>query len=318
MVNERVPRKFSVPRKILTSAFAVLALPASVLIDTGKLPARSRQESAAQPKIEFEVSSVRRSKPEAPPRGNEFLTPFEAPAPRGGLFSANAPLLLYIIFAYKILDMGQLQSISLHLPAWAREERFEIQARAPQERPTKDQLRAMMRSLLADRFKLAIYTEIRQLPVYALVLDRPGSPGPQLKPHPKDEPCPDQADTTPPTTPGAAPAPYCGMAVWREKGLLHFRMLDVPLEEMAGMLGGAAGLIGGRDPRPIIDQTGLSGRFDVNIEFLKDPGGADLDSDAAGPTFTNALKNQLGMKLVKQTGPAKIFIVDHIEQPSEN
>lgn len=304
--------------KFLSIAAVMIALPASVLVHAAQLPAQSPQQPPAQPKIEFEVASVRQSKPDSTPRGNEFLTPFEAPAPKGGLFSANAPLLLYILFAYKILDMSQLPSISQHLPNWAREEHFEIQARAPMEQPTKDQLRAMMRSLLENRFKLAVHTETRQVPVYALALDKPGNPGSQIKRHPADQPCPDQADTAPPKTPGAAPAPYCGMAVWRVNGLLHFRMLDVSMEEMASMLGGAAGLIGGRDPRPIIDQTGLSGRFDVNIEFLKDPGGADLDSDAAGPTFTNALKNQLGMKLVKQTGPAQVFIIDHIEQPSEN
>ncbi len=318
MVNERAPRKFRIPRRILRTGLVIFALPASVLINSGQLPARSPQEPTAQPKMDFEVASVRQSKPDAPPRGNESLTPFEVPAPKGGLFSANVPLLVYIMFAYKILDFSQVQSISQHLPDWAREERFEIQARAPMDQPTKDQVRAMMRTLLEDRFKLAIHTETRQVPVYALVLATPGNPGPHLKPRPADQPCPDQADTTPPKTPGAAPPLYCGMAVWRVNGLLHLRMVDVSLDEMVSMLGGAAGVIGGRDPRPIVDQTGLSGRFDVNIEFLKDPGGADLDSDAAGPTFTNALKNQLGMKLVKQIGPAQIFIIDHVEQPSEN
>ena len=94
------------------------------------------------------------------------------------------------------------------------------------------------------------------------------------------------------------------------------------MEQIASLLGGFAGFLGGRDPRPILDQTGLSGKFDVNVEFVKDSGGLDTeigsDSGASGPTFTGALKNQLGLKLVKQTGPVPVFVIDHIERPSEN
>jgi uncharacterized protein (TIGR03435 family) len=99
-------------------------------------------------------------------------------------------------------------------------------------------------------------------------------------------------------------------------------MVDVSVEQIASLLGGAAGLIGGRDSRPILDNTGLTGKFDANIEFVKDSGapGTEIgnDSDAGGPTFTGALKDQLGLKLVKQTGPTSVFVIDHVEMPSAN
>jgi uncharacterized protein (TIGR03435 family) len=180
----------------------------------------------------------------------------------------------------------------------------------------------MMQSLLQERFNLAIHTETRQLPVYALVQDKPGKLGPQLQPHPDSVPCSDKPDKPTPAAPDTAPPPHCGMDGWRVNGRLHFRMVDVSVEQIASLLGGAAGLIGGRDSRPILDNTGLTGNFDANIEFVKDSGGPATeigsDSDASGPTFTGALKNQLGLKLVKQTGPVPVFVIDHVEMPSAN
>ncbi len=77
------------------------------------------------------------------------------------------------------------------------------------------------------------------------------------------------------------------------------------------------------DHRPTLDQTGLTGRFDFDIEFLpvsnapRSPG-ADTIPEAPGPTFTEALQHQLGLKLVKQTGPVDVFVIEHVERPSEN
>ena len=269
----------------------------------------------------FEVASVRQSKPDVPLRGKEFLAPFDDVSPKGGLFRANVPLLTYILFAYKIVDASQWPSLMERLPKWAQTDHFDIEARA-EGSPTKDQLRLMMQSLLEARFKLAIHTETRQLLVYALVLDKPGKLGPQFQPHPDNVPCSDKPDKPAPVAPGTAPPPYCGMDVWRVNGRLHARMVDVTMEQIASLLGGFAGFLGGREQLPILDQTGLSGKFDVNIEFVKDSGGLSTvigsDSDASGPTFTGALKNQLGLKLVKQTGPVPVFVIDHVEMPSEN
>jgi uncharacterized protein (TIGR03435 family) len=78
---------------------------------------------------------------------------------------------------------------SLKLPKWTSTEYFDIQARAVGS-PTKDQLRLMMQSLLAERFRLAIHNETRQLPVFALVLVKSGKTGPHLQAHAADDSCP--------------------------------------------------------------------------------------------------------------------------------
>ena len=108
--------------------------------------------------------------------------------PASGLLSGtNARLIAYIYFAYNITG-NQVQFLMPQLPKWVINDHFDIQARADGN-PSKDQMRLMMQSLLADRFKLAVHYETRRLPVFALVLARPGRTGPHLQPHPEDSTC---------------------------------------------------------------------------------------------------------------------------------
>ena len=168
-------------------------------------------------------------------------------------------MLAYIIFAYKIVDASQIPSLANQLPQWAKTEEFDIQARAENHNPTKDQMRLMMQSLLADRFKLALHTETRQLPVYALVLDKPGMPGPQLRPHPDDVPC-TGADKPAPASIVSEPPSFCGaVQAWAVNNQRHFRMVDVTMGQIAAFLAVMGGGQGGLDQRPVLDQTGLPG-----------------------------------------------------------
>ncbi len=139
-------------------------------------------------KLEFEVASVKPNKSDAPATANNPLGPGNVYSPYGGLFQAtNCPLYVYILFAYKIMG-NQEQFLRTQMPAWVMTEHFDIQARA-EGNPDKDQMRLMMRYLLADRFKLAIHYETRQVPVFALVQLKAGKTGPTLQPHPADSPC---------------------------------------------------------------------------------------------------------------------------------
>ena len=79
----------------------------------------------------------------------------------------------------------------------------------------------------------------------------------------------------------------------------------------------------GRLDRPVIDRTGLGGNFDFALEWSDEPdgvplAGADLHPDPPGPPFVEAVKEQLGLKLESQKGPAEVLILDHVEHPSEN
>ena len=102
----------------------------------------------------------------------------------GGRFVANTSLSVYIQFAYKLWLTGeQNQSMLAHLPKWVSTDSYIITAKAPIGNPTKDQMRLMMQSLLADRYHLAIHFETLDTTVLALTLVKPGRAGPELKPH---------------------------------------------------------------------------------------------------------------------------------------
>ena len=275
-------------------------------------------QTAAGGKMEFEVASVRKSTPEAPSKGTQYLVPFDIPSafPKG-LFSANAPLLNYIGFAYKISDMSQYQSLTEHLPAWAKNERFDIEARADGN-PTTDQVRLMVQSLLEDRFKLAMHVEIRDIPVYAMVLERTGTLGAQLKANPQSVACMENPNGLVGESADAGRhTDFCGWNEWLVEGRIHMKFVKVSMGSIATYAAGAGILLGGMENRPVIDETGLSGDFDMEIEFSKiaEPG---ADNASGGPTFLQALTKQAGLKLVKQSGAVPMFVIDHVEPPSEN
>jgi uncharacterized protein (TIGR03435 family) len=181
----------------------------------------------------------------------------------------------------------------------------------------------MAQSLLADRFRLAIHHEIRQLPVYALVLDKPGKLGPQLRQHPDDSSCSTAlsgggVDAPGPaaTVDGGFPEVCGGLIGWpaaqSANGLGRVGARNVTMELIA------ISLTGGVD-RPVLDKAGLTGRFDFLMQFTPQlPPGANDQPDAAGPTFLEAVKEQLGLKLEATTGPVDVLVIDHVEEPSEN
>ena len=286
-------------------------------------------EIAAGGKMAFDTATVRQNTT-APSnaRSSTFpLGPGDVYISRGGFFGArNFPLYLYIFFAYKVTD-NQEQFLDDQLPKWALTDRFDIEARK-EGNPTKDQMRLMMRSLLADRFRLAAHHEIRQLPVYALLLDQPGKLGPLLQKHPDGAPCP--ATPMPPSPPPLAPPqaldarfpPACGGFVDMAPsapGRIRAGARAVSLEFIASSLTGG---LGGLD-RPIWDRTDLTGKFDVAIEFVpqtngSSPLGPNFRPDPTGPSFVQALKEQLGLRLEAQTGPVDVLVVDYVEPLSAN
>lgn len=330
-MTREVALKLGFSRTLVLDSSALLTIVTSILFGLPNAPLRAQTIAARAPapewqtaagrKMTFDVASVRPSRDDAPFKQNVALDALDAFPPTGGLFTANSQLSSYIIFAYKITDTSQYQSLTGQLPKWAQTDRFDVEARA-EGNPTKDQMRLMMQSLLADRFKLALHIETRQLPVYALVLNKAGKLGPQLKPHPDDVSCP---ATPSPHPSGPAPAPFCGaLLMWPVNGQWHARMMNLTMEQIAHHLGTPIGTgWGGLDHRPIVDQTGLSGKFDFDIEFTPETNrasrpAADAQPEAFGPTFLEALKDQLGLKLVKQTAPVQVCVIDHVERPTEN
>jgi bla regulator protein BlaR1 len=285
-------------------------------------PAVPQWQTAAGGRMAFEVSSVKRNTAAldtSPPSSNVTLIQQGAHdnfTPAGGLFSVrNTPLIFYLVFAYK-LTAYQQQSASSQLPKWAIADRFDIQARAAGN-PSEDQLRLMMQTMLADRFKLAIHFEDRQLPAYAFVLSRAGKLGPQLQRHSDDPPCAAPSAKVP----GGASSPaICDRFIgeMQPSGQLHMSARDETMANIADF-----SLVMGKLDRPVLDQTGLSGVFDFSIDFTPvlngpPPSGATSQTDNSGPTFLEALRDQLGLKLESTIGPVEVLVIDHVEGPSPN
>jgi uncharacterized protein (TIGR03435 family) len=277
----------------------------------------------------FDVASIKPDKSDAPPWSNFPLNSGDAYAANGDLFSAtNFPLVTYIFFAYKLMG-NQAHFLVPQLPGWAMSERFDIQARAA-DNPAKDQMRMMMRSLLADRFKLAIHTETREVPVFALVLAKPGKTGPQLQPHPADNSCrtavaPSSDSVAIPHSfqemiEGAFPA-LCNGILGLPPGVPGRSRLagrNVTIAFMADMFSQRVDL-----GRPMIDAAGLSGTFDFLLEFTPEfraqmAPGSNPPPDPDGPAFEQAVRDQLGLKLQSRKAPMKVMVLDHVEHPSEN
>jgi bla regulator protein BlaR1 len=165
-------------------------------------------QTAAGGKMAFEVASVKPAAPELWHAPNFPLDNRNAFVP-GGRFSATFPVGTYISFAYK-LSPDERRTALAHLPAWVDNDNFAIEARAPAS-STKDQMRLMMQSLLADRFKLAVHFETREVPVFALTPIKPGQTGPKLRPHSAGPPCPDSYTGARPSASEVFP-PNCGDA----------------------------------------------------------------------------------------------------------
>jgi uncharacterized protein (TIGR03435 family) len=289
------------------------------------LPGTVSQSIAQAPvttgkKLEFEVASVRRNESEDEASMNISPLLGDGPVPPGNLYLAkNIKLIQFIAFAYSLTQI-QLRSLELHVP-WTTEDRFDIEARA-QGNPTKTDYRLMMQSLLADRFKLTVHYETRVVPLYVLVLAKPGKFGPTLRPHRADDPVcakpeasqnPNEVDVE--GYPEVCGGPY-GMRP-SKPGRMKSGGRDVSMARFTAIMTGV-----GVVDRPMVDKTGIQGTVDYYLEWRKVPDqmprGAPIELDEDAPAFADALKEQLGIKMLSQKGQSEIFIVDHIERLSEN
>jgi bla regulator protein blaR1 len=285
-------------------------------------------QDAAGGKMAFTTVLIKRDT-KAPPgaRNSNFpLGPGEVYVPNPGVFRAlNFTLIEYIEFAYKLTET-QEPFLLAQLPKWATTDHFDIQARA-QENPTKDQMRLMVQSLLADKFRLAVHYETRRVPVLALVLDQPGRLGPLLQKHPDDLPCTTNPQLPSPS-PGSSPQfrdtrfpAACGGILGMAPsvpGRFRSGARNIPMELFA-----ASFPVTNETDRPVVDRTGLTGKFDYALEYTpqlqpSSPSGEASRRDLTGPTLLEALKEQLGLKLESQTGDVDVLVIDYVEEPPAN
>jgi uncharacterized protein (TIGR03435 family) len=214
------------------------------------------------------------------------------------------------------------------LPKWVSTEFFEIEARA-EGNPTKDQMRLMMQSLLADRFKLSVHFETQEAPVFALTLVKPGKIGPKLRPHAQGPPCADYSQPAigPPPIASDVFPPNCETAMMSEReGVRRIGDRNTTMASLASAIY-SYGMMAGEVDKPVVDKTGLDGKFDFTIEYMpgegdqfvrSGPPNPDAPMTGQGTAFLRAVREQLGLKLGSSKGPIRMLVIDYIERPSEN
>jgi uncharacterized protein (TIGR03435 family) len=233
----------------------------------------------------------------------------------GGRFSAiNVSLLELIPFAYGIAQLSANTRV-VGGPAWVSSDRFDIVAKA-EGTPSPEQMRTMVRALLTDRFKLSAHNELRDIPVYALVMARGDKAfGPQLRRSSVDCAALYAAARATPQPPAEVQAAIQNSCSKR------FRPGNVT--------GGGwtmEGFTNTLEPfvsRIVVDKTGLAGGFDITLEWT--PESVSAASDKVAPTSSpatdlpsifTALQEQLGLRLESTTGPVEVLVIDHVEQPT--
>jgi uncharacterized protein (TIGR03435 family) len=271
-------------------------------------------QKAAGGKLSFEVASIKLAEGKFTPPNfalNAFDS-FNGENPHGRLV-AQFPLEIYIEFAYKLpkYPRRQREAELAQLPKWVSSDRYAINAVAAGN-PTKDQMRLMLQSLLADRFKLAVHFERQETPALALVLDKPGQTGAKLYPHSNGPPC---------DAPSVLPL-RCNLvsAEFKPNNLIFFGSRDVTMAQVAEALSSPPTL---QLEFPVTDQTGLEGRFDFSLEWTRDTLQSAANPDSiAGPDdlrpYQEAIQEQLGLKLKSTRVLINTLVIDHVERPSEN
>jgi uncharacterized protein (TIGR03435 family) len=255
----------------------------------------------AQTPPAFEVASIRPNT-----SGNAQGQGLAGPRPGGRFIAVGATLRGLVSGAWDGLQV-------VGGPDWIDRSRFDIDARAGGDVPPDD-MRQMLRSLLADRFSLVVHTEAREVPVFVLATARGDRRlGPNIRE--SDAACAKEARSFTPSGRGG-PAPACG----------DFRMGARSLVARGMFMPAFAELMGGRTGRPVIDGTGLDAAYDLELEWSSDLGLQQAPPGAAGAaeltpeglSLFTALQEQLGLRLQAARGPVDVVVIDRAEMPTEN
>jgi len=306
-MSNQIGLRLTFSRKVVLATAGVAAVTVPIAVGMLNAPAVQAQSAAqtalADPK--FEVASI---KPAAPAT-EQFMFGVR-PRPGGGISAINVTLKLLIGNAYGLQDF-QISGG----PGWIEAVRYNIEAK-PNSPAGPNESKEMLKNLLADRFQLILHRETKELPVYALVLARKdGKLGPGMV-ESKEGGCVARDPSKPLGPPGAGQPPFCGNVL---AGTSQLTATAAAPGDIAPMLSMAVG-------RKVIDNTGLTGKYDITLKYTPDgsqfakmpPQVEAAPADASRPSLFTALQEQLGLKLEVRKAPVEIFVIDRAEKPSEN
>lgn len=304
IIARPVGLRMSVGRKLLLGAAGLLAVAAPVIfgvLNETQTPAQSRVEDSANKLPAFEVASIR------PNNSGARAVSIGVPSP--GTFKAQNVWLRFLIqVAWDVKDFQVVGG-----PGWATSDRYDVAAKAT-ENARLPEMRPMLKELLEDRFQLKLHTESRELPIYALVVGK----GPVKLRRTSEGSCAMPNPDWPASSP--KPLPVCGNISAGPDGVDG---IGVSMAQLASSLSNSM-------QRTVVDQTALTGKFDVQMKWTADqstpgfwaPGlapspSADASTDS-GPSIFTVIREQLGLALEARKGPVTVLVIDHIEQPSPN
>jgi uncharacterized protein (TIGR03435 family) len=209
--------------------------------------------------------------------------------------------------AYAMYPNGHLNPAFLSVPieggpSWINSSHFEISAKTANQVSPEMMNGPMLQALLEDRFKLKMRRETREVPVYELTVAKGGL---------KMQRVPD-GSCTPAGTPATPEKKLCNQGSMGRGGpnggLQDINLSATSLDELHGVLSRFV-------DRPIVDKTGIAGRFTLHLEFARD---LTTSAESTAPSVFTAVQDQLGLKLTPAKGPGEFLVIDSVERPSEN
>lgn len=279
--------KFRSLRKIILSAATLGAIFFPIAFGHAANP-QTPPSPQSTAKLSFDVASIKPLTNSNAPQGAYTVGVQVSP---DRIFSSCANLKSLIFYAYRLTASVPITGS----PEWGTgacggdfANTFAVEASMPAD-TTDEQARQMMQTLLAERFKLEAHWEKKDMPIFALVI---GKSGFKLKPSdPKNDG---------PMPPGTMACPPDDLRCHRMGGT------SGPISQLAGMLSFNVG-------RPVIDKTGLTGDYNLNLKWA-----GDSVTDSSLPSLPAALREKFGLELKSETGPVNVLVIDHVEKPSAN
>jgi bla regulator protein blaR1 len=301
IVARQVAHNLNAAKKLALAGAGLLAISLPVVIGMANAP-QIRAQSNSATRLSFEVTSV---KPNTSPDRRASSRFF----PGGNFTATNNTLWGLILNAYWIPEY-----LVSGAPDWIKSEKFDIDAKAPADvippgsgdRARNDFIRRMIQTMLADRFKLAVHQETKEMPIYELVVSKNG---PKLR-KAAERDC------------STIPCHMWGPGNPSMEG--GFPGTSVDMDDVVDILTKFT-------DRPIVNKSNIQGLFDIRLQWNPQPGAqsAGQRNDVPGERIVNAdptslpdlftaLDEQLGLKLESRKGQVQTIVIDHVERPSTN
>ena len=273
IMTKRTAQSLNRGKKLLLATAGFAALTGPILIGIGTAPAIRAQSSArtvpGKP-LAFDVASI---KPYKGPTGDDAIPVRGVQFTRGGVTGQNITAREMILSAFGVTD-PQLSGG----PSWLDADTFALEGKA-ESHTNNDQLREMLQTLLAERFKLVVHRETKEALVYFLTI---GKNGPKLKEWKDGEPKPNVPRRTATATGG----------MWNDRGTIQHFADHLSSSSLVG--------------RPVLDRTGLPGIYLLDVEW------------ETGDDIMQAVEDKFGLKFESQKAPVDVIVIDRIEKPTAN